>query len=88
MAYRNQNLVQMNPLSLLLLPGLAALARGRAGRMTQRAATVVALLSLVGLALKLVPGTGQVNGPVIALALPAHLGVLAAVLRLRRAGAS
>jgi hypothetical protein len=48
-------------------------------------AGIVAGLSLVGLLLKVLPQFYQVNGAVIALALPAHAGVAAAAWRLSRA---
>jgi hypothetical protein len=46
---------------------------------------VVTGLAVVGLLLKLLPGFYQVNGEIIALALPVHLGVAAAIWQLRRA---
>ena len=83
MAACNENLLQANPLALLLVPGILAAGRGgRAVRFAARWAPVVAGLSLLGLLLKAVPGFDQVNGPVIALALPAHLGIAAALRRL------
>lgn len=84
MAACNENLLQMNPLSLALLPLLPRVVRGK-GRATSAAglAAGVAVLSLAGLALQLFPWFPQVNGPVIALAVPAHLGVAAALRRLR-----
>jgi hypothetical protein len=47
-----------------------------------KAAWLVVALALIGLALEVIPGSGQVNGPIIALALPAHAGVAAALTRL------
>jgi hypothetical protein len=41
-------------------------------------------LSMAGLALKLIPAFDQVNGEVIALALPIHLGVAIGLQRARR----
>jgi len=83
MAYANENLLQLDPLVLLVLPGIAgALRRPRTARLASGAALAVAGLSVLGLGLKLVPGFDQVNGPVIALALPAQLGIAAAVRRL------
>jgi hypothetical protein len=85
MAYRNENLLQMSPLALLILPVLFGAVRGTPGR--GRAAFVVAGavagISGLGLAVKLLPGFDQVNGSVIALALPAHLGVAAALRSFR-----
>jgi hypothetical protein len=78
MAYCNENLLQLNPLALLILPGLAGVVRAR---LAYRAALGVAGLSLLGLLLKLLPWFDQVNGPVIALALPAQLGIAAALRR-------
>jgi hypothetical protein len=42
-------------------------------------ALVLAGLSILGFALKTLPAFHQVNGPVIALALPVHLSVAAAL---------
>ena len=74
--YRNENLLQLSPLSLALVPFLPALrVRGpRAGRAWKLAATVAGL-SLLGFALQLLPGLDQVNGETIALVLPVHLAV-------------
>ena len=83
MAYRNENLFQVNPLALLVLPALVVWARGRGARLLEIATAGVVALSALGLCLKLLPGFDQVNGPVIALALPAHLGMLLAGRRLR-----
>jgi hypothetical protein len=44
----------------------------------------LAALSLTGLLLKLVPGFYQVNGEIIGLALPIHLGVAAGCYYLSR----
>ena len=55
----------------------------RTGRAAERLALVVAGLSLLGLALKLLPGFDQTNGHVIAIALPAHLGIAAGLRRSR-----
>jgi hypothetical protein len=83
-ASHNENLLQVSPLALLLLPSLRPALRGKdAARLGYRVALVLAGLSVAGLGLKLVPGFGQVNGPVIALALPAQLGIAAALRRLR-----
>ena len=87
MAAHNENLLQLNPLALLLLPAMrAALAGKPAGRFFRGAALLVAGLSVLGLALKLLPGFDQVNGPIIALALPAQVGIAAALGRLRVGG--
>ncbi|HEX3233261.1 MAG TPA: DUF4105 domain-containing protein [Gemmatimonadales bacterium] len=85
MAYRNENLLQMSPLALLLLPFLFGAVRGTSGRGRSAfaVAAMVAGVSGLGLAAKLLPGFHQVNGSVIALALPAHLGVVAALRSFR-----
>jgi len=83
MAYRNENLLQLNPIGLLLLPALVGVVRGsRVGRWAWPAAVSVAGLSVLGLVVKLLPGFDQVNGPVIAMALPAQLGIAAGIRRL------
>ncbi|MBA3317659.1 MAG: DUF4105 domain-containing protein [Gemmatimonadales bacterium] len=77
MAYRNENLFQVNPLVLglaLLVPWWLA-GSDRARRRVAGLALVAAVLSVVGLAVQVVPGFDQVNGEVIALALPIHLGL-------------
>jgi Domain of unknown function (DUF4105) len=83
MAYRNENLFQANPVSLLLVPVLP-MARWRAGWIRPAAvvAGALAALSVLGLVLKLVPGFHQLNGEVIALALPAHAGIALALRHL------
>lgn len=83
MAAANENLLQMNPLSLALLPLLPGVLRRRRGAaLAAKVASVIAVVSLAGLGLQLLPWFQQVNGPVIALAVPAHLGL---ALGLRRA---
>jgi len=76
MASANENLFQLNPLAGVLGLSLLGLKRGSPGRTRFGAgvATVLATLSLAGLVAQLLPGMDQVNGPIIALALPAHLG--------------
>jgi len=76
MAYRNENLLQLNPLILgiaLLVP-LALAGSRRSARWAGTLALGLATLSLAGLVIQALPGFDQVNGPVIALALPIHLG--------------
>ena len=66
----------------LLLPVMLALwARGGggAGRRAAAVAAVLAVLSLAGWVLQALPGLDQVNGPIIALALPIHLGIAGAL---------
>jgi hypothetical protein len=87
-SYWNENLFQLNPLALALLPLLPRTARRASGnRHGFIVAGVVAALSLLGLSLKLLPGFDQVNGEIIALALPIHLGVLVGAWMLIRSRA-
>ena len=84
-AYRNENVLQA---SLLVLPLLwwvpRAFGNSKVGRRALLVAMIVAGLSAVGLLLKLLLGFYQVNGEIIALALPAHLGVAAGIWQLKR----
>jgi hypothetical protein len=67
-----------------VLPALpAALRKKPAARLGYGAAALAAGLSVLGLVLKVVPGFDQVNGPIIAMALPAQLGIALALGRLR-----
>lgn len=72
--YRNENVLQMTPLSLALavLAPLAVL-RGRAAGAAAGIAFAVAALSLLGFAAQALPALDQLNGPIVALCLPAHL---------------
>jgi hypothetical protein len=84
-AYNNENVLQANLLALALLWLVPRAARQSV--MRRRAlvlAAIVAGLSLVGLLLKLFPAFYQVNGEIIALALPVHLGVAAGLRQLSR----
>lgn len=88
-AYRNENLLQLNPLAwplVVLAPLLALRARAGAKRTHRRTvllargfALAVFALSLIGLVAKLLPAMYQANHEIIALALPSHLGLLGAV---------
>jgi uncharacterized protein DUF4105 len=85
-AYNNENVLQADLLALPLLwlvPRLV-LGSGSAGRAAFIIAAMVAGISLLGLLLKLLPQFHQVNGAVIAVALPAHLGIAAGIWRLAR----
>ncbi len=82
--YANENLLQVNPIPLALVVLLPmAVVKGRAWRAAEAVAWVVAGASAAGLLLQALPGLDQVNGEIIALALPAHLG-LAGALRIAR----
>lgn len=79
---RNENLLQLSPLLLLVALTLPFVGRGGAVRtIAIRAAAAVAALSVLGLALKLLPTLGQVNGEIIALVLPANLALAWGVRR-------
>ena len=82
-AYRNENVLQMD---LLVLPLLWLVTRmvigsGRHSRVAVLLAATVAAISLLGLFLKLFPPFYQVNQSIIALALPAHLGIAGGIWR-------
>jgi hypothetical protein len=83
-AYRNLNLFQLSPLALPLVLLLPALALGRrwARRGAVRLSLVVAALSVLGLLLKVLPWFHQVNGEMVALALPINCAVAWAAWRL------
>jgi hypothetical protein len=79
----NENILQFDPLSLIVAVVLPlAIARGRAVGEARTLTRVVAVLSLVGVAMQLLPWFDQVNGAVIALALPANLVLAWAVAAL------
>ena len=85
-AYRNENLLHFSPLALALvvLVPLAAVGNRRVAALTLRLALVVAALSALGLILKVLPGMDQVNGELIALALPVHVALAASLWMLLR----
>lgn len=74
-AWRNENLLLLNPLLLLLLPALWRTrdAASVGGRLTRILAWLVLLLALGALVVKLLPAFGQHNTVWIALLLPPHL---------------
>jgi hypothetical protein len=82
-AYQNENLLQLNPLQLTLFP-LLLRSTSTSTRRRFWVAGFLAALSVGGLLLKLVPGFDQVNGEIIGLALPIHLGVAAGCYYLSR----
>jgi hypothetical protein len=87
--YGNENLLQANPLSLglVVLAPLAAYRRG-GSRAALLIAALIAALSVFGLVAQIFPTFDQYNRHVIALLLPAHLGVLWGVYRLLDSGSS
>ncbi len=91
-SYRNENLFQANPLSLVLAVVLIRLIwtlRSRsadaeaiaAGNIAALLAGVVALISLAGFVMQVAPGLDQVNGGIIALMLPVHVGIASFLFR-------
>ena len=90
-SYRNENLFQLNPLSLIVAATLIGLLwRTRGGRVASPtrfalgAAILVAALSLIGFLIQIIPAFYQVNADVIALAMPLHIGVAAMMVALAR----
>lgn len=81
--YRNENLLQFTPLSLLLVYQLPRLfLKERSSRLAVRVSATVAALSLSGFVAQLLPSFYQVNGEVIAMALPVHLALALVAWRL------
>lgn len=76
-AWRNQNLWQLNLLALALLPLLPGALRRAPDRVKPAVALAFLMVaaSLLGVLLKGLPGIGQANTEVIALALPLHAGL-------------
>jgi hypothetical protein len=85
-AYRNENLLHLNPLAVGL-GVLAPLSIYRPGvrRAAQLLATAVVAISLFGLVLNALGLSDQSNLPVAALVLPGHVALAWALARLRRA---
>ncbi len=80
--HANENLLQLSPLSLLLLPAVVAAAGWHRWMGVARGLALVLVVgSAAGAVLKLIPGFVQVNMDVIALALPAHAGLAASLFR-------
>lgn len=84
-AHANQNLLLCSPVSLLMLVLLPAHLKGRPrGKWALPVAGVIVLLAILSLAMKILPVSQQWNWEIIALALPAHLGLMLALARPRR----
>jgi Domain of unknown function (DUF4105) len=82
-AYHNENLFQLNPLllALVLLAPLALAGKARGVGWGRGLALALAGLSVLGFVAQALPGLDQVNGPIIALLLPIHLGVAIGLLQ-------
>ena len=76
-AYRNENILQASTLGLALFVVMAAWARrgGPAPQSVRILSMTIAVLSLTGLVLQVVPWFSQVNGVALAFFLPANLGM-------------
>jgi len=76
-AWRNENLLLLNPLCLLLLPAwLSALRRRwQPTRFARRVAALIAFCAVLAWFVKILPGFVQDNWLWIALLLPVHLGL-------------
>jgi hypothetical protein len=76
-AWHNENLLQASVLGLVLFVLMAGWARrgGSAPASIRAVAITVALFSLVGVALQLLPWFSQVNGPALMFFVPANLGL-------------
>jgi hypothetical protein len=91
-SYRNENLLQLNPISLVLVVLLLRIAWSSAGsenyaskvRSAYTLALIVAALSIIGCVMKALPVFDQGNGDIIAMALPIHIAVLAMLYNARR----
>ena len=85
----NENAFQANPISLVLAVVLIREALNRSGRRAgvwagmrvDAVAKVVASVTIFGLCVQVLPGFDQVNGEVLAVLLPAHVGLAWGVLR-------
>jgi hypothetical protein len=84
-SYYNENLFQANPLSFLLaIMILASFRRHSAlavGEKTEMLAWIVAALAAIGFAIQILPWFNQVNGEIIGVILPAHIGIAVALGR-------
>ena len=86
-SYRNENLFYLDPLSLIALVVLVILLVRKRDRDLDRAivwTTRVAILSIIGFALQILPWFNQVNADVIALTLPVHVAAALGFIALGR----
>jgi len=83
--YANFNLFQVNPLFFPMpVAFFLFLFMGRLPRWGRKLAFALALISVVGVALQLLPGVDQKNGEMLALSLPMNLALWAGAVRLNR----
>jgi hypothetical protein len=79
----NENLLQTDPLALLVAPGMGMLLfRSGLPAWVSRVAGALALISLAGFAVQIFPWFDQVNGEVLAAAAPINVAVAVAAWRL------
>jgi hypothetical protein len=79
-SHANQNLLLFSPLSLAMLVLLPARVWGRShGRWALPVARAIVVLAILSLAVKITPIPRQWNWEIIALALPAHMGLMMAL---------
>ncbi|HEX5832076.1 MAG TPA: DUF4105 domain-containing protein, partial [Gemmatimonadaceae bacterium] len=81
--WSNANALLFTPLSLFLLWAFPRRARRRPGRVVVPVAALVVGLALAGTVVMLLPGIDQRSAELAMLALPVHLAILVAVIRLR-----
>ncbi len=87
--YGNENVLQLSPISLLAAVALpVALLRGGTLRRTRWLVFAAAGVAVLGMVAQLLPAVDQVNGVIVALAVPAHLGLAWSIDRLATARAS
>jgi uncharacterized membrane protein len=85
-AYRNENLFHLVPFAVILaVVAPLALYRPRLRAYAWWLAAAVLATSLLGLALKVIPGFEQDNLAIVALVLPGHIALAWALRRLARA---
>ena len=76
----NENALQANPMSLLLFAMLFLGIIDKNRVWARRIAITVAVFAIAGLNLQILPGLDQVNGEILSLTVPAHLGLALGVL--------
>lgn len=79
--HRNENLFQFNPVSIIVL---AATVRGFRWKISRAAVWMVFAFSALNVLLKILPWFYQVNWEMIALALPAHAGLVGAMMMVQK----
>ncbi|HEY0306190.1 MAG TPA: hypothetical protein VGC44_14550, partial [Longimicrobiales bacterium] len=75
--YYNENILQANPLMLVLAVAapMALLGSGRGRKTAARVALCIGGSSVLGFMLQALPQLNQVNGEIIALFLPVHVAI-------------